>query len=732
MEKEFPKKTNYNKISRNGILENDKFGIIKKFGFMSSFMSTTIQSKNKSFYDDKIFLTTEISNKNAFKNKSFIKRNKSSSKNIILKTKSLKKIKPINKEDFEIKKCQNIFSYAQKVNFTTDKKKNIIDIISKSFMNSYSLKKNQNNNKTNNLSTIKGNNNKTKSRIKNVIFNQSIIKKKKRNESYQKDINKNYKIKYKFLFGKIKYNKNNQKNNFDSKTVSLVSDENNNLSTKREKYSDLCTEENNQHILVNNNKKDNGERENYFDINDNYSSEKLLDKYYGNNYNIIEPCKNFHLLTQSNNDDNLCDLDNDISEKRSNDNNIDKSSSLANNINDNNNLPLFKEKYLFEKNYFNKNYLISLLKNNDSCDISPRNDLNVYSKINNYEQLSSKKFKFISDIQIDTEKFPVLNINNFLNLKDYEIFRLLSFMYDYSSNLLKTNSLIKSKIINSLNNIFSETINGFSYVYSSFLKVINYYYQNRKIIINKKPSYTFNLVVICKVITKEINKSYELSYNYISNNKEYDNLWKIDIKKKNNIKLWLHTELFKLNNCYNPFTYSSQISSFSYGDEIKFEINIFNQNCQLNPKSIEWFPPVVTNIDDDFFETNKFISNKQFDPLRCNEIEIQTLIWEELSLNDNNALIKEYKNIFEKNFEIKSIYSYSSKHTFYKFKIIANKKGIFHKNKYLFFDLNIIDYEEELKNEVQSIYLMNSNYYTKKMDIRLGTIVIFYITDYKG
>ena len=305
-------------------------------------------------------------------------------------------------------------------------------------------------------------------------------------------------------------------------------------------------------------------------------------------------------------------------------------------------------------------------------------------------------------------------------------------MYDYSSNLLKTNSLIKSKIINSLNNIFSETINGFSYVYSSFLKVINYYYQNRKIIINKKPSYTFNLVVICKVITKEINKSYELSYNYISNNKEYDNLWKIDIKKKNNIKLWLHTELFKLNNCYNPFTYSSQISSFSYGDEIKFEINIFNQNCQLNPKSIEWFPPVVTNIDDDFFEMNKFISNKQFDPLRCNEIEIQTLIWEELSLNDNNALIKEYKNIFEKNFEIKSIYSYSSKHTFYKFKIIANKKGIFHKNKYLFFDLNIIDYEEELKNEVQSIYLMNSNYYTKKMDIRLGTIVIFYITDYKG
>ena len=61
--------------------------------------------------------------------------------------------------------------------------------------------------------------------------------------------------------------------------------------------------------------------------------------------------------------------------------------------------------------------------------------------------------------------------------------------------------------------------------------------------------------------------------------------------------------------------------------------------------------------------------------------------------------------------------------------MIANKKGIFYKNKFLFFDLNIIDYEEPLKNEIQPIYLMNSNYYTKKLDVRVGTIIFFYITE---
>jgi hypothetical protein len=268
--------------------------------------------------------------------------------------------------------------------------------------------------------------------------------------------------------------------------------------------------------------------------------------------------------------------------------------------------------------------------------------------------------------------------------------------------------------------------------YSSFLEVIDYYFENRKLLINKKNVHTFNLVIIAKVTTKELNKSYDISYNYISSNKEYDNLWKIDIKSKSDIKIWLHTELFKMNNYSNKFTYSSQISSFSYGDEIKFEINIFNEKQQINPESIQWLPLVITDNISNSFEANKFITNQKFDPLRCNELELQALIWEEVSDIDNNILLKDFINVFKKFFLIKNIFTYTSKHTFYKIKIIPKKEGIFHKNKYLFYGLNIIDYDQPLRNEIQSIYLMNTNYYNKIMDIRIGTEIIFYITDYKS
>ena len=755
------KNNRFNKISRNGIIENDKFGIIKKFGFMSSFMSTSLQSKTKSFFESKKNINTnDLSNKKNATNKSFINRiNKSTSKPIILKTKSIKKINPIIKEDFPIRKCQNIFSYTQKMNFKANKKKNKNEYISKDFFNSYYLKNSPKKKYSNDIPDI-NDENKNKTRIKSIIFNKSVIiknKNRKKIASYEKIQNKNYKLKYKFLFGKEKANnninvndnKNIKNNNFDSNnsnTMSLISDQNS-ASTKKEKFKifrdDQTFKNSNENNMfdfdLQDKNKNNKDIENYYSINDKLSSEIFSDKYYKKNLNIIEPCKNFKLVEDGYPiDENVCQLDEDISEKRSDENNLDKNSNLINNMNINN-FELFnnKENGLYDKPNIRNNYyltkLTNLLKNNDSCNISPRNDLNEISKINNDKQLNEKKYKFISDIQKYTEKLPLLNIKNFLNLKDYGLFTLMSFIYNYSSNLIRANSAIFSKIKNSLGNIFSDTINNFSNSYSSFLKVINYYFENRKLKINKKYLYAFNLVIICKIITKQTNKSYDISYNYISNDKEYDNLWKIDILKKSNIKIWLHTELYKINKCWKTFTYSSQISSFCYGDEIKLEINIFNQKQQLNPYSIKWLPPEITDIENDNFEANKFISSSSFDPLRCNEIEIQTLVWKEIPIKDNkNDLLNEFFKIFEKYFIIKKIDTYTSKHVFYKIKAVANKKGIFLKNKYLFFDLNIIDYDEPLKNEVQSIYLMNSNYYNKKMDIRLGTIVFFYITDFQS
>lgn len=738
MDEDIFKNNHFNKISRNGVLENEKHSLIKKFGFMSSYMSTSVQSKTKSFIENKsINEDNELLSKKKYKNRILIKKNNSTSKTLILKKKAIKRIKPLNKGDFPLKKCSNIFSYAQKMNFQTIKEKNNkIRVVPKD--ESYLKKKNLSQKSNSNNTTIIENNNKINNRIKSIVFNQScdIQKKKKKIESYENSRNNNNKLKYKFLFSKIQLKKNknfireNKKYNFDSNTMTIRSDSNS-VSTKKEKFSIL----NHENIYFNNDLPNENETENYYIINNKYSSENFYDKYNIKNYKIVEPCKTFNLVEESN--ENFYQFDQDISEKRSNDNNNDKNSNLiSNNMYNNNFGYMKKESEINDLNYLKNNYLFNklsnLLKNTNLYSISPRNDLNEIDKIKNIEPYE-KNFKLISDIQKDNEKFPLININSFINLNDSSLFRLMGFIYDYYSILMKTNSLIAAKIKNSFNNIFSKPIQDFSNIYSSFLKVINYYFENSKLIINKKNVYTFNLVIICKIITKEINKSYDISYNYISNNKEYDNLWKIDIIKKKEIKLWLHTELFKVNNYQQRFTYSSQISKFSYGDEIKLEINIFNQKTQLNPDSIQWLPPVITDIETNTFEANKFVSSMKFDPLRCCEIEIQTLIWEEVSIKNNDIkLIKDFIKIFEKNFIVEEIFKYSSKEIFYKIKTVTNKKGIFSKNKFLTFDLNIIDYKEPLKNEIQPIYLMNSNYFTKKLDIRIGTIIIFYITDIKN
>jgi membrane protein involved in colicin uptake len=61
----------------------------------------------------------------------------------------------------------------------------------------------------------------------------------------------------------------------------------------------------------------------------------------------------------------------------------------------------------------------------------------------------------------------------------------------------------------------------------------------------------------------------------------------------------------------------------------------------------------------------------------------------------------------------------------------AKQIGLLKQNQFSSFDINIIDSKSHIKNEIQCIFLMNSNYNNKVMDIRLGTDVTLYIIDMK-
>ena len=340
----------------------------------------------------------------------------------------------------------------------------------------------------------------------------------------------------------------------------------------------------------------------------------------------------------------------------------------------------------------------------------------------------NKNYKFINDIIIKNRNIPLIDIKRLLKLNDITIYRLLSFSYDNYFSIISSNKLLKNKINNSLVKIFQHVIDDFKLKYKDFLKVLNFSFIQKTI--NTK-NYLFNLIIECQVITKEIHKSYEIGCDYVSNGKKYDNKWKFDVHKKEDIKLWLCTELDIINNSFRKFTYTSQVASFCYEDIFELQFNIFSQGNNIDPISIEWSEPVISNSKPFVYQNTSFISSISFDQLRACEVETQILFWKKKIPEEEEEIINDFKKIFEKYFIIKNISYDISKFYFYKFIIVANKKGLLKQNKFSTFDINIIDYKDNIKNEIQCVYLMNSNYYTKTMDIRIGTYVTFYLVDMK-
>ena len=344
--------------------------------------------------------------------------------------------------------------------------------------------------------------------------------------------------------------------------------------------------------------------------------------------------------------------------------------------------------------------------------------------------MPEKTFRFIEDIIYQNKNMPLFDLRKMLKLSDSNIFRLLSFSYDNYSSIISSNKLLRNKIKFSLRNLFQHIIDDFKLKYNNFLNIINFSFEPKTVTINGKISYLFNLIIECQIITKEVRKSFEIGCDYISYGKKYDNKWKFDVFNKRDIKVWLCSEIDVVNNMYKKFSYTSQVPSFCYNDIIKLNFNILSEGNRVEPISVEWAEPIITSAKTQIYQNSSYISSIKYDQLRSCEVETQILFWKHNNFpSDDGNIIEEFKIIFEKCFKIKNISYDISKYYFFKIITIANKKGVIRQNKFMSFDVNIVDYTSNIKNEIQCIYLMNSNFYTKSMDIRLGTIVTFYIVD---
>ena len=422
---------------------------------------------------------------------------------------------------------------------------------------------------------------------------------------------------------------------------------------------------------------------------------------------------------------------------------LDKDSSQKENINndsdftESNNRNLFNNNKLFKvynakrKNSTNKsdNFKIHrLLSRNYSFNVSSRDIYDHAAKKFEHDN-PNINYHFISDIEKKNYNIINLSKKKFLNLNDICIFKILSFSIEAYLPLINSDKHIKIKINKSLNKIFENIINNFKFKYKDYLEIIHHKFEQNKIRHFYNNDYILDLILNCRIISKKIEESIEINCTYLSNNQKYDYLWKFDLQDKSKINKWISSEINTMKNNSKTISYTSQVSSFSFEDEIQIQINIFNTNNILEPNTLEWYDPIISSAKPEVYENTKFINKISFDPLRACEIEKQILSWHEKWSEENNIVCEEIKEIFKNFFKIKNIYFDKSKFCFYKFVMVPYKVGILQRNKYCNFDIHIIDFNIPAKNEIQCIYLINTNSYTHKMDIRIGSYLTIYIID---
>ena len=382
----------------------------------------------------------------------------------------------------------------------------------------------------------------------------------------------------------------------------------------------------------------------------------------------------------------------------------------------------------YQKDYNNKKYL-KFFNKNPAYIISNRlinDDLNKFHIMN-----QNQNYKFISKIREKNQQIKQLNIKSFLKLKDYALYNLLSYCYEmYNTLMLNTNKFISRKINLVFNNLFEKPINSFSTIYKEYFELTNFFFIEKYFKKSKKSISLINLVLQCKIITNELNKSIEFGYNFTVNKKKYNNLWIIDIKPKKKISLWISSEIDLLSNHSKRFCYTSPISTFSKGDLFQLDIVIYCKNGPIEPNSIEWTKPIISNTTEGIFEKKPVGNSYPYDPLRACEIENMIHLWRSDYEIKNITLIDEFKKTFGKKFYIKYIYFDISKFYFYKIQMTAYNIGKINKNIFTNFEIEIVPYECELFNEIQCIGLLNT-FYLSSFKIRIGTDVTFYLTDVK-
>lgn len=173
------------------------------------------------------------------------------------------------------------------------------------------------------------------------------------------------------------------------------------------------------------------------------------------------------------------------------------------------------------------------------------------------------------------------------------------------------------------------------------------------------------------------------------------------------------------------------VLSFSKNDSIEIKIPIISRDGEINPNDFNWLDFKITEAPkNNFLEYEKKSPKSpdmKFDNLRFCELERVISAWKNEKNLSRKTLVNEFRILFQYIFTIESIIYDASKYYIFKIKARADRVGKLEKNKYIKFDLEVVDENETINNQIQCLGLMNFS--DRVFQIRRNNLVYFYITE---
>ena len=417
-------------------------------------------------------------------------------------------------------------------------------------------------------------------------------------------------------------------------------------------------------------------------------------------------------------------------------------------------------------------------------------DDDEYNQENRKKMLNNiNKYIFIEDIIEKNNKFESLSFDKFNKISNKAKWKIISFCYDNYRNIMNSSIYMRNSISEAFEDKFGPCINDFSCKYKNILLLYNYKFNIHEFIkpkLKRKKFRTFCLYIKAKILPnneyflKYGDVGFEISYkykirtlkkdpnekshrtdfserSYISKyhtQEEYIQIYKFDLRKNKNYPMWLSSERDEIFNCNSRsincliskvlkrdelyqkhLIYSSPVINVNENDYIVFRIDLIeNYNVIEN---ISFNEPIVQSINKQYFHKTSYKQVQKFDKMRDCENELAINVWhDDFTINEyieKNTKYKDFlpklKKTFQEYFQITETKYDISKFVFIRMTLKAKKTGILKANIFSNKDIEIVEKETSLVKECVPINFVNTFSLSKKLKIKIGTIVDIYLIE---